>query len=116
MDDDCDNAIDVDFVDRDGDGRVGDEDCNDEDGWVHAFAAEACDGLDNNCNGDVDEGCSASVAAPAKSGGCSTGGSYGSGAVWAVLLAAVNSLRPGAPRGARRVRTKAATRANQPAP
>lgn len=31
-------------------------DCNDNDPAIHPNAVEVCDGLDNNCNGDVDEG------------------------------------------------------------
>ena len=42
--------------DRDLDGYSGTEDCNDEDPAVHADAAEICDGVDNNCDGEVDEG------------------------------------------------------------
>src|SRR4051794_28833897 len=32
-------------------------DCNDADPTVHAGAIEVCDGIDNNCDGRVDEGC-----------------------------------------------------------
>ncbi|MBI4683131.1 MAG: hypothetical protein HY757_08545, partial [Nitrospirae bacterium] len=31
-------------------------DCNDNNASIHPGAAELCDGLDNNCNGDIDEG------------------------------------------------------------
>lgn len=44
-----------DVVDVDGDGFTGDDDCNDEDGTVYAGAAELCDGVDNDCNGDTDD-------------------------------------------------------------
>ncbi len=42
--------------DVDGDGFTGAEDCNDEDGTIHEGAAELCDGLDNDCDGEVDDG------------------------------------------------------------
>ena len=42
-------------VDVDGDGFVGAEDCDEEDGTVHVDAAELCDGLDNDCDGVVDD-------------------------------------------------------------
>ena len=46
------------FVSNDGD-------CDDSDATVHPGAAELCDGKDNNCDGQVDEGeaCSGSTAA-----------------------------------------------------
>lgn len=45
--------------DSDGDDwTVGDGDCNDEDASVYPGAEELCDGLDQNCDGQVDETCS----------------------------------------------------------
>ncbi len=41
--------------DRDEDGFPGDEDCDDEDPGIYPGAEEVCDGLDNDCDGDVDE-------------------------------------------------------------
>ena len=35
---------------------TGDNDCNDDDDSIYPGATEVCDGLDNNCNGQVDEG------------------------------------------------------------
>jgi hypothetical protein len=43
-------------ADRDLDGRPAYEDCDDYDDAVFPGAPERCDGVDNNCNGDVDEG------------------------------------------------------------
>jgi hypothetical protein len=43
-------------TDNDGDGVPAEEDCDDNDASVFPGAAETCDGLDNNCDGSVDEG------------------------------------------------------------
>ncbi|MCP4447288.1 MAG: hypothetical protein GY811_18355 [Myxococcales bacterium] len=32
------------------------EDCDDGDSTVHPGAAEVCDGRDNNCSGEIDDG------------------------------------------------------------
>ncbi len=42
--------------DKDGDGFKNKEDCDDGDAGVNPDADEICDGVDNNCNGSVDEG------------------------------------------------------------
>ena len=42
-------------VDRDGDGYISDIDCDDLNAAVAPSAIEICDGIDNNCNGLVDE-------------------------------------------------------------
>ena len=43
------------IVDADADGSPSDLDCNDADPTISPIAVELCDGLDNNCNGTVDE-------------------------------------------------------------
>ena len=42
--------------DDDNDGYFTDEDCDDSDGQTFPGSVEICDGVDNNCNGEVDEG------------------------------------------------------------
>lgn len=41
--------------DADGDGFTSDNDCNDDDASINPDATEACDGIDNNCDEQVDE-------------------------------------------------------------
>jgi hypothetical protein len=68
VDNNCLGGIDEGFPDSDGDGikdcidsdKDGDNDpfgsdCDDNDPTVNKFAAEKCDGKDNNCNGQIDE-------------------------------------------------------------
>ncbi|WP_173179852.1 MopE-related protein [Desulfosarcina ovata] len=53
-DDDCNpDTLDDDF---DQDGYVLADDCDDTDASVNPGAAEVCDGIDNNCDGQIDEG------------------------------------------------------------
>ena len=42
--------------DGDRDGWTDDEDCDDGDPEVNPGAEELCDGIDNNCDGEIDEG------------------------------------------------------------
>ena len=42
--------------DLDGDGFYSDEDCDDNDAQINPSVDELCDGFDNNCDGEVDEG------------------------------------------------------------
>ena len=42
--------------DSDGDGYYGDDDCNDSDASINEGEIELCDGIDNNCDGQIDEG------------------------------------------------------------
>ncbi len=43
-------------LDTDGDGDPDDSDCAAEDASIHSSAPEICDGIDNDCDGVVDEG------------------------------------------------------------
>jgi len=53
----CDNDVPcAEVVDRDGDGYAADWDCSDANPGAHPFAAEVCNGVDDNCDGLVDEG------------------------------------------------------------
>ena len=57
-DNDCDGVLSADEVDDDGDGWFACEECDDGDAAVYPGAPEACGyGVDDDCDGDVDEGC-----------------------------------------------------------
>ena len=43
-------------IDADGDGYLASEDCDDAVAEINPGATEICDGRDNNCDGDIDEG------------------------------------------------------------
>jgi hypothetical protein len=51
---DCENGN---GEDKDGDGARWCDDCRDDDPTIHLGAPELCNGVDDNCNGSVDEGC-----------------------------------------------------------
>ncbi len=54
IDENCDGEVLV--IDDDGDGFNSDEDCDDSNADINPGAEELCDGLDNNCDGQVDDG------------------------------------------------------------
>jgi len=57
------SGLDLSAVDDDGDGFSADEDCDDEDDQIGPGAEEICDGIDNNCDGQIDEGVTATFYA-----------------------------------------------------
>ena len=57
----CSNDVQVAKQDSDGDGYLADVDCDDAHAVVNPDAPEICDGLNNDCDGTVDEGVDATV-------------------------------------------------------
>ena len=43
-------------IDADGDGYFAEEDCDDQEATINPSSEELCDGVDNDCDGEVDEG------------------------------------------------------------
>lgn len=58
-------------IDADKDGVVAAKDCNDNDESIRPGAIEICDGVDNNCNGEIDE--MSTVSIQNGTGSCQSG-------------------------------------------
>jgi hypothetical protein len=85
-------AIEVLRADRDGDGYFAPQDCNDLDPNVHPGASDAnCDGIDNNCNGQTDEGYVGTATA------CGVGACARTGVTSCVAGVVHDSCAPGTP-------------------
>ncbi len=66
-------------TDGDGDGYPDGPDCDDSSSSVHPGAVDSCNGIDDDCNGTIDDGCG--VDGGWSDGGLSTGGTTGSGGI-----------------------------------
>ncbi|MBL8615836.1 MAG: putative metal-binding motif-containing protein [Deltaproteobacteria bacterium] len=62
-------SLDTAADDSDGDGFFGEDDCAEGDATVNPGAVELCDGIDNNCDGQVDEGVTSTWYADADADG-----------------------------------------------
>ena len=71
----------------------GDHGCDDNNGWANPEAAEICDGVDNDCNGLIDETCALSDALKDLTGGCNCDSSGGSTGLWMAGLLALFARR-----------------------
>ena len=82
----------ADGYDADGDGSSPEDgDCDDDEPWVSPEAVEACNDIDDNCDGTVDEGCESDTAAAAdtsKDAGACGCGATGSAPAAGLMLAA----------------------------
>ena len=75
--------------DADGDGVSGADDCDDNDASIGPDAEEVCDGVDNNCDGVVDEGVTRTFYADADADG------FGDPSVTAEACEAPDGMVPG---------------------
>jgi hypothetical protein len=67
---DCERGVASAATDADGDGYRWCDECDDQNAAVHPGAAEICgNGIDDNCNGLIDEGCGADGGADSGLGG-----------------------------------------------
>jgi hypothetical protein len=66
-------------VDGDGDGTPDGPDCNDANPAVHPGVTEVCNAVDDNCDGQIDEGCPGSGTGGSGNGGSGGGWSGGNG-------------------------------------
>ncbi|MBD3314089.1 hypothetical protein GF345_06615 [Candidatus Woesearchaeota archaeon] len=62
------------YEDKDSDGYYTLSDCNDNNAGIRPGAAESCDGVDNDCDGTIDEGCVTLDDEDESGGGSSRGG------------------------------------------
>jgi arylsulfatase A-like enzyme len=56
IDENCDGLDELAMIDEDGDGFYAENDCDDNNANIYPGATETCNGLDDNCDGNIDEG------------------------------------------------------------
>jgi hypothetical protein len=93
LDADCDGVVTKD--DCDGDGYTALRgDCNDGDSTIYPQARELCDGVDNNCNKQVDESFSVGAACRNGTGACTTSGKLACSSDGLSALCTAQPLKP----------------------